>query len=292
MSNEMTAHPRIRARTHSGGTVTWGYAGVWPGEFNTWQGDRTINEVHFLVDNGFETGHIGLGEMRDPARRDQVAELVTRHELRLSVGVHMKWFEDGADEIAAQTEAFLADLNRYHSLLRTPIVTTGAGRVHRFMGKPSLDEQLELLSRLLGPIANGCNELGIPFGIENHGDYYCGDLVRLCRATPHLGIFLDTGNTFLIGEKSVPACREAAPYVIGTHFKDHLVHPDPRELKFVIEGAALGEGHVGLAEIYRILLDEAPGDVVMQWEMVPPKSMDAYECLERSWSFIRNLPEA
>ncbi|MBD3244356.1 MAG: TIM barrel protein, partial [Chitinivibrionales bacterium] len=128
--------------------------------------------------------------------------------------------------------------------------------------------------------------------IENHGDYYCSDLVRLCKETPHLGIFFDTGNTYLVGEQSLPACREAAPYVIGTHFKDHIVYPDPSELKFVITGAALGEGHVGLAEMYRILLDEAPGDLVLQWEMVPPKTMDAYECLKRSWAFIKSLPEA
>jgi len=96
----------------------------------------------------------------------------------------------------------------------------------------------------------------------------------------------------LIGEKSVPACREAAPYVIGTHFKDHYVHPDPKTLTFVIKGAPLGEGHVGLREIYEILCAHAPQPekIVMHWEMVPPKEMDGYECLKRSWAFVRSLP--
>jgi sugar phosphate isomerase/epimerase len=286
----VTATGRLRARTKRGGTAMWGYAGVWPGEFNTWQGDRVLNEVRFLVDHGFESGHIGLAALDDPARCDEIAQLVADHDLKLSVGLHLKWFTDDLDTLRRQSDAFLEKLRRYADLLRTPIVTTGAG-IHRFAREPSLDERLEKLAKAFAPIAQACHEMGRPFGIENHGDYYVEDLVRLCRSTPHMGIFLDTGNTYLIGEKSVPACREAAPYTIGTHFKDHFVHPDPGTLTFVIGGAALGEGDVGLAEVYRALLDHAPGDLVLQWEMVPPKGMSAYECLERSWKFVRSLPK-
>jgi sugar phosphate isomerase/epimerase len=269
----------------------WGYAGVYPGEFNIWQGDKMMNTLRFLADHGFESGHMGLGEMDDPARCDEIAQFIADHGMQMTVGVHMDWF--GADEetLKKQADEFLEKLRLYGDLLRTPIVTTGAGRIHRFMDSPSLDEQLHRLSVAFAPIAEGCQEMGRPFGIENHGDYYIEDLVRLCKNTPHLGIFFDTGNAYLIGEKSIPACIEAAPYTIGTHFKDHYVHPDPGELKFVIEGAPIGSGHVGMAEMYRILLDNAPGDLVMQWEMVPPKNMDGFECLEESWNFVRNLPK-
>ncbi len=82
-------------------------------------------------------------------------------------------------------------------------------------------------------------------------------------------------------------------YQLGTHFKDRFVHPDLRELKFVIEGAPLGDGDVGLKEIYCILLEHhpAPEKLVMHWEMVPPKDMDPYDCLERSWEFVKGLQE-
>lgn len=290
MVAETAERTYLRARTKNGGTAMWGYAGVWPGEFNCWKGDTLMNQLRFLVDHGFESGHLSLHHMKDPARRDQIAAFVAEHDLKLTVGVHMKWFDDDLDSIRSDTDQFLEDLRTYGDLLQTPIVTTGAGRVHRFMDSPSLEEQMDRLSEAFAPLAKGCHELGKPFGIENHGDYYISDLVTLCERTPHLGIFFDTGNTYLVGEQSIPACHQAAPYTIGTHFKDHYVHPDPSELKFVIEGAPIGAGHVGMAEMYRILLDKAPGDLVLQWEMVPPRNMDAYECLEQSWDFVRSLP--
>lgn len=271
----------------------WGYAGVWHGDFGCWNGDETMNKLRFLSEHGFECGSIGLGELRDPERREQITRFVAEHDLKLEVNPHIKWLEADDDALKLQTDQFLDDLRRHAQALRTPIVTTCVGPYHRFMSDPPLEEQLQRLSQVLTPIALGCKELGIPFGIENHGDYYCSDLVCLCRGTPHLGIFLDTGNTYLIGEKSVAACLEAAPYTIGAHFKDHMVAPRMKagELAFGIEGAALGEGHVGLAEVYRALLDRAPSDLVLLWEMIPPRTMGGLECLERSWEFVRNLPE-
>lgn len=274
--------------------MLWGYAGVFPGAFNIWKGDQLMNKLRFAAEHGFKSTGIGLGELKDPARRDQIATFVAEHDLQLSVGLHLKWLEADFDTLRRQTEDFFKDLEAFGPLLRAPIVTTGVGAYHRFMRKPSLSEQLDRLTEAFTPIARACHQMGRPFGIENHGDYYCADLVELCKRVPHLGIFLDTGNTYLVGEQSVPACKLAAPYAIGTHFKDHFVCPDPSTLTFVIQGAPLGEGDVGLREIYMALIEQAPNPkkLVMQWEMVPPKEMDPFECLERSWAFVRSLPEA
>ncbi|MCW8133684.1 MAG: sugar phosphate isomerase/epimerase [Planctomycetota bacterium] len=274
--------------------MLWGYAGVFPGAFNVWKGDPVMNKLRFAAEHGFKSTALGLGEMKDPARRDQIAQFVADHDLRISTGAHLKWLSDDFETLRRGVEDFIQDLEAYGPLLRTPIVTTGAGAYHRFMRAPSLAEQLDRLAEIFTPLARACHQMGRPFGIENHGDYYCSDLVELCKRVPHLGIFLDTGNTYLIGEQSVAACKLAAPYTIGTHFKDHVVHPDPKTLTFVIEGAPLGEGDVGLREIYLDLIQRAPNPrgLVLQWEMVPPKTMDPFECLERSWSFVKTLPEA
>lgn len=272
--------------------MIWGYAGVWPGAFGLHEGDRLMNRLQFLVDHGFSSTGIGLKELEDPARREQIATFVTEHDLQLTAHFRAKYFDPDLDEVRRQADACLADIQEYGDDIRAPIVTTGVGPYHRFMDSPSLAEQLDRLAEVLIPVAAACHEMGRPIGIENHGDYYCSDLVELCKRVPHLGIFLDTGNTYLIGEQSVPACKLAAPYTIGTHFKDHYVHPDPRELKFVVQGASLGAGHVGLREVYEALLAEAPDPdaLVMQWELVPPKEMDPFESLEESWTFIRSLP--
>jgi len=271
--------------------MIWGYAGVWPGEFKVWDGDKTMNTLRFIVEHGFASTHVSLREMRDPARADQIASYVAEHDLKITVGFHTKFFDPDIDVPRRAGDKFLADLEKHADALRVPIVTMGVGPYHRFMASPSLQEQLDRLTEVLTPVAKHCHELGRPLGIENHGDYYCEDLVALCERVPHMNIFLDTGNTYLVGEQSLRACKAAAPYTIGTHFKDHYVHPDPGELKFVVEGAPLGAGHVGLREVYGYLKELAPDpeSLVMQWEMVPPKDMDPFECLERSWEFVRGL---
>jgi len=157
---------------------------------------------------------------------------------------------------------------------------------------------MDRLADVLAPAAAYCKEIGIPFGIENHGDYYCSDLVGLCERTPHLGIFLDTGNTYLIGEAPLPAFRAAAPYVIGTHFKDHHVRPVPdgRPLHFEVGASVIGEGDVPLRECYRLLMEQAPDpqNLAMQIELIMPSfsGNDPVDALEKSLAFIRSLEAA
>lgn len=278
----------------SGSGMIWGYAGVFPGEFGLWKGDQTMNKLRFMVDNGFGSTGIGLGLLREPRRREQIGEFVARHDLCLTPHLGMGYFSEPIDSLRRTVDRLIWDLRTDLELLRAPIATTCVGPYHRFMDSPTLPEQMDRLEAVLTPLAEALWEMGCPLGIENHGDYYCSDLVELCGRVPHLGLFLDTGNTYLIGEKPVPACREAAPYTIGTHFKDHRVYPQPRDgLSFQIDGAPLGEGHVGLRDIYMDLLRlcPAPSRLVMQWEMVPPKGMDPWECLHRSQAFVDSLPQ-
>jgi sugar phosphate isomerase/epimerase len=174
-------------------------------------------------------------------------------------------------------------------------VTTGAGNIHHLRKQPALAEQLERLAKVLPPIVQGCKDLRLPFGIENHGDYYCSGLVDLCQMVPRLGIFLDAGNTYLIGEAPLPAFRAAALYVVGTHFKDHHMHPrlEARPLHFEVAESITGEGDVPLRECYQILLDAVPDSsaLVMEIELIPPPGLDPVEAFERSLAFVRSLPK-
>jgi len=278
--------------------MIWGLAGPKLGGYGIHKyDDPTMGWLQFLVEHGFKSTGMRLRELEDPARRERIAAFVAEHDMRLTVhpeGVPV--LGEDADEVARTTDAFLETLADVKDELRVPIVTFGVGPHHRFMRDPSLEQQMDRLTRNLADLARGCHELGCPLGIENHGDYYCSDLVELCGRVKHLGIFLDTGNCYLIGERTVPACREAAPYTIGTHFKDHWVWPNKsRPLAFMLQGAPLGEGDVGLRQIYLDLLElnPAPEKLVMQWELIPPRDpkIDDMECLRRSWEFIRSLPE-
>jgi sugar phosphate isomerase/epimerase len=275
--------------------MIWGYAGIWHGDYRVWEAeDVVLGRLEFVARNGFRSTGLNLKELDDPARRDRVVAFVAEHDLRIAPHTGFAGAIRDPDAFGAECDAFLERLERDREALRIPIVTGGAGPVHRFMADPCLEEQLDRLAVGLEGLAAECARLGCPLGIENHGDYYCSDLAELCRRVPHLGIFFDTGNTYLIGERPLPAAREAAPHTIGTHFKDHVVFPDPKTLTFHITGACLGEGHVRLREIWDILMAYAPDpeNLVMHWELVPPRDMGGLEALERSWKFIRALPGA
>jgi sugar phosphate isomerase/epimerase len=272
--------------------MIWGYAGVYPGAFGVWQGDVQMNMLRFVAEHGFKCTGVSLNELKDPARREQIARFVNDHDMHLSVRPHLNYFGDDPARLRREIDEALKLIETASRSIRIPIVTTGGSPLHRFTARPTLAEQMDRLAEGLTPLAAGCRQLGKPLGIENHGDYYISDLVGLCQRVPHLGIFLDTGNTFLVGEQSVPACRLAAPYTVGTHFKDHIVYPDPRTLTFHVTGAVLGEGHVGLREVYDALLELNPNPdaLVMEFELVPPADMDPFEALKRSWAFVRSLP--
>lgn len=271
--------------------IVWGYAGIFPGEFGIWQGDVTLNRLQFMVKHGFSSTHIDLKELESAARREEIGQIVAQHNLELTpVFEGFDYFADDIDQIKRHVEQFITNLEKYRELIQAPIATTCVGPYHRFMSEPSLEEQMERLIEILKPVAQACTSLGTPLGIENHGDYYCSDLALLCQEVPHLGVFLDTGNTFLVGERPLEAAASVAPYTIGMHLKDHHVYPDPHHLTFVLKGASLGDGQAQLKEIYNLILEQSHSEkLVIQWELIPPERMNPFESLERSWNFIRSL---
>jgi len=277
--------------------MIWGFAGPWYGDLYDYKRpDKLMARLEALHGFGIQMMSVGLDEFADmtEAEREQVATFVADHDMHVNVGVgHAPWDAAGddarrvADDIAAQLPAFAA-------MLRSRICHTGARAGHRFDRAASVEQKIEGLARALAPVAAACGTAGLKLGIENHGDFYCSDWADLCRRTPGLGIFLDTGNTFLIGERPIPAYEAAAPHVVGGHFKDHLVNPCYDPLRFEIGGAVLGEGDARLRECWDILLARAPDpkSLAMEIEMIRPEGMDTVECLQQTLAFCRSLPEA
>ncbi len=81
--------------------------------------------------------------------------------------------------------------------------------------------------------------------IENHQDFGSAELGDFCgEFGPAMGITLDTGNTFPVGEAPLDFVRRVAPFVRHVHFKDYRV-------QFTDEGyrlirCAIGDGAVPL----------------------------------------------
>jgi 3-oxoisoapionate decarboxylase len=84
--------------------------------------------------------------------------------------------------------------------------------------------------------------------IENHQDFGSEELVDFChKFGPAMGITLDTGNTFPVGEAPMDFVRRVAPLVRHVHFKDYRVQFTDEGYRLV--RCAIGDGAVPLKEI-------------------------------------------
>lgn len=275
--------------------MIWGYAGVWYGEYLEADPDPFRARLKFLVNKGFRCTGASLQDLasKDPAERDWIIQFLAENNLGLTLRPKVNWIHGTDDEANQAIDESLDLLAKCKDDFRCLLVTVGAGRVHRFMRDPDLPTQLERLSTRLGKLARGVETLGLKTGIENHGDYYISDLVQVCEAAKPLGIFLDTGNTYLCGEAPLPAFKEAVPYVVGSHFKDHFVtpRPDTRPLSFQIQAAVLGEGDVPLKACYDLLIagHPDPDSLVMEFELIPPRDRDPMKSMDDSIAFVQGL---
>jgi sugar phosphate isomerase/epimerase len=228
----------------------------------------------------------------EPARREALAGLARDYDVRVALGIGINPFAEEPDAVKRATDRALAALEVLPPMFRTPVCVGGAGPHHSFTRKPSVAEQIERLSQALAPIAAAAHRAGCPLGLHNSG-HYCSDLAELCRRTPHLGILFDTGNPFLVGERPPRAAVAAAPYTVGTHFKDHHVAPNKqaRPLCVDIRGALLGDGDAGLREIYGILRESTPGfeGLTMLMEIDPVEGLTQRQALAKCLEFVQGL---
>ena len=75
-------------------------------------------------------------------------------------------------------------------------------------------------------------EQGVTLAIENHQDFTSAELAGFCdEFGPGVGITLDTGNTFPVGESPLDFTRRVAPYVKHVHLKDYRVQFSPCPLR-------------------------------------------------------------
>lgn len=84
--------------------------------------------------------------------------------------------------------------------------------------------------------------------IENHQDFGSEELADFCgEFGPAMGITLDTGNTFPVGEAPMDFVRRVAPLVRHVHFKDYRVQFTDEGYRLV--RCAIGDGAVPLKDM-------------------------------------------
>lgn len=286
----------MKLRNQPGDTF-WGLALAWYDDYTSGGGlNPFIAKMDFLHKYGMKAFMAGVEDVDAlaPGEKETLFAALEARDMHLILHSGIDHMDAQRDTQDRQTERQLRLLEKYIRPCRSSIVTTCAGDSNRYDRKMPWAEKIERFSRVMAPVARLCWDLGAPFGIENHADYFVSELLEVLRATPRLYLLLDTANALHIGEQPVKACEDAAPYVIGTHFKDHfMVKGANPPLHYEIRGCALGDGDAELARQYRIILEKSPfrDRLVMLFELFTPDdgTLTHLQCFEKSVRFVQSL---
>ena len=118
----------------------------------------------------------------------------------------------------------------------------------------------------------------VVLGIENHDRFKAAALRTIVERldSPHVGICLDTTNSFGAEEGPELVAEVLGPYVVNLHIKDFTIRRAAHGLGFVIAGAPAGQGMLDIPKLLRMV--QAHGRdmnaILEQWP-APETTLDA-----------------
>ena len=142
------------------------------------------------------------------------------------------------------TSAIGASIIRFHL---TPVLEGGRAALGA-----RWTEMVEHATATLVREAPRVADAGLTLAIENHQDFGSEELLELCQTLgDHVGIVMDTGNPFSVGEDPVAFARRAAERIRHVHLKDYIAQFTGEGYRLV--RCAIGDGCVPFAEILQLL---------------------------------------
>ena len=103
-----------------------------------------------------------------------------------------------------------------------------------------------------------CGEAGLRIGIENHQDFGSEELLDLAdEAGSNVGLVLDTGNPFAVGEDPVAFTNRIAHRLFHVHLKDYRAQFTDEGYRLV--RCAIGDGCVPFEEMATVIAARTPG---------------------------------
>jgi sugar phosphate isomerase/epimerase len=112
--------------------------------------------------------------------------------------------------------------------------------------EPSVFELADLLTNATPAL----KAAQVTLAIENHDRFPAAALfAAVKRLEPHVGICLDTANSFGAGEGLVHVADHLVPVTVNLHVKDVTIRRLPHQQGFTIQGCRLGEGQLPIREL-------------------------------------------
>lgn len=207
--------------------------------------------------------------------------------LRRQAEAHRIRFEVGTRGIGADwLRRYIALAARFGSPLLRVVVDT---KDHH----PSPDEVVALVKAALPDL----EAAGVTLAIENHDRFKARTLAGIIEAvnSPHLGVCLDTVNSFGALEGPEVVLPALGPYVVNLHVKEFIVRRASHSMGFSVTGMPAGQGMLDIPW----LLGQLDGcgrryNAIIELWPEPEATMAATVAKELDWmrqsvSYLRGL---
>jgi len=129
----------------------------------------------------------------------------------------------------------------------------------------------------------------IKLAIENHKDWRIDQMLDMLKKidSEHIGVCVDTGNSFALLEDPMVVVEAYAPYAFSVHLKDMALAE--YEDGFLLADVPLGQGVLNLARMIGILQKANPG-INFSLEMATRDALKVPCLTEKYWATFENVP--
>ena len=201
-------------------------------------------------------------------------ELDALHAAATARGIQI---EPGTRGIAPEHLAhYLALAQRFASPLVRVVIDTATHQ-------PDLDEAIALLKESILAF----EAAGIVLAIENHDRFRAEEFLEILETvdSPHLGICLDTVNSFGALDGPDGVIDTLGPWTVNLHVKDFTIRRANHTMGFVIEGTPAGKGLLDIpALLARLCAWGFDGSTILELWTPPEATLAETIAKEAAWA--------
>lgn len=208
-----------------------------------------------------------------------------------NVGLHMRELgisvEVGTRGIAPKhLSRYMEIASRLRSAILRVVVDSGDHR-------PGEDEIVEVLGGMVPEFQSA----GICLAIENHDRFRARSLARVVEriGSAHVGICLDTVNSFGALEGPEVVVEALGPWTVNLHVKDFAIERVSHAMGFVVEGKPAGRGRLNIPWVLERLraFGRDPNAILEMWTP-PGATLEETIAREADWAadsikYLRSL---
>ncbi|WP_425355380.1 sugar phosphate isomerase/epimerase family protein [Pseudoramibacter faecis] len=246
----------------SGFGESWGFQS----EGRTYAFEKTMNLddlMDLAVKEGIEVLHITLVDLDNDTSAEHLAAVkanAEKHGLDLELNISFNAPSDPRvnatiEEALEVGHAIGAKLVKFSTDVEHP---------HPISHACMCPEAMEQIAKIIMDFKRNIptiEKYGMKIAIENHCDLFADEVIYIVKQLHHplIGACCDTINSLVMAEGIEACVRKMAPYTYCVHFCDNRIFADPDGTHSL--GCAIGDGDVDVAEIMKILREQAPPEL-------------------------------